>query len=209
MARIFLVDDHQIFREGVASLIDDSEQDVLVASCSDGQDLIERVSSNEVDVVVIDLSLKEGMSFGLIAELKRLFPDLKTIVISMHNDPQIVERAMQAGADGYALKSDAFDDLMFAIRAAERGGRFISPTIISRGDVSISMERPSVDDMPLRQRQILEQLAHGRSNKKIAAELEIALPTVKNHLSVLFKKYGVSNRVELLAKLRPFDHGQL
>lgn len=205
MARIITVDDHHIFREGICSLINKSEKDTLVASLSNTRGIDETIREFQADVVLLDLSLESGMAYSEIAHLKAQHHRLKVIVLSMHDDQVTVEKAMQAGADGYALKRDAFDDLLFAIRAAERGGRFISPTIISKGDVSITMEKPSVDDMPARQRQILKLLAQGKSNKQIAAEIGIALPTVKNHLSVLFKKYGVSNRVGLLAKLDTFD----
>lgn len=206
MAHIAIVDDHQIFREGVAALVETSPVDTLIGTLSDTVGLDRLIREKGADTVLLDLSLEGRMTFGEIERLKRDHPGVKVIVLSMHADQPTVEKAMQAGADSYALKQDAFDDLIFAIRASERGGRFISPTIISQGNVSIAMEKTSLDDMPKRQREILQLLTRGLSNKQIAAELGIALPTVKNHLSVLFRKYGVSNRVGLLAKLDLISH---
>ncbi|WP_350333439.1 response regulator transcription factor [Coralliovum pocilloporae] len=201
MARIVLVDDHPIFREGLEALIDRSAQDEFTASLGEPSRLHQVIQQKKADVVLMDLSIEGRMTFDVISTLKDRFPALILIVLSMHGDQPTVERAMQAGADGYALKQDAFEDLLFAIRAAERGGRFISPTIIGHGNVSIDMQKPDVTTMPERQRQILTLLAEGKSNKQIASDLGIALPTVKNHLSTLFRKYGVSNRVGLLHKL--------
>jgi len=108
---------------------------------------------------------------------------------------------MQAGADGYTLKRDAFEDIVFALRATERGGRFISPAIIGGDNVSITIDKPAAEKLPERQRQIIQLVANGKSNKQIAGILDIALPTVKNHLANLYRKYGANNRVELLNKL--------
>lgn len=206
MARIIIVDDHQIFREGIASLISESEQDELVGTLAETRDIDASIRSLKADVVLLDLSLGKRLTYPDISHLKQAFPKLIVIVLSMHDDQVYVEKAMQAGADGYALKSDAFNDLLFAVRAAERGGRFISPSIISHGNISIALDKPDLQAMPERQRQILSLLAQGKSNKQIAASLGIALPTVKNHMTLLFKKNGVTNRVGLLAKLNMIEH---
>ena len=201
MARIVVVDDHGVFRDGIVSLIHNSPDDEVVGSFGSTNDLVKRLKETKADTLLLDLQIDGKNSYSEIAEAKSRLPGLKLIVLSMHGDQENVETALQAGADGYALKQDAFEDVLFAIRAAERGGRFISPTIIGNGNKSITVEKPRIEDMPERQRQILELLAKGKSNKQIADELSIALPTVKNHLSVLFRKYGVSNRVRLLVKL--------
>ena len=205
MARIIVVDDHHVFREGICALIRESQGDTVVASLPNAANLNAKIDETNASIVLLDLSIDGELSFDDISNTKKTFPEIKLIVLSMHSDQDTVETAMQAGADGYALKQDAFEDVIFAIRAAERGGRFISPTIIGKGHKSITMEKPSVDEMPERQRQILQLVAKGRSNKQIADELSIALPTVKNHLSVLFRKYGVTNRVRLLVKLSMID----
>lgn len=201
MARIIIVDDHLIFREGVAALVSASEADELVASLPDTGMLDEEITTGSADIVLLDLSFDGVLIYDEVERLKVKHPGLKIIMLSMHSAHDIVEKAMQAGADGYALKQDAFDDVLFAIRSVERGGRFISPTIMGTSNISITMEKPEVDQFPKRQREIIGLLAKGKSNKQIADELKIALPTVKNHLSVLFRKFGVQNRVELLSKL--------
>jgi len=201
LARIVLVDDHRIFREGVAALIARSEEDTLVASLPDCDALERAILEQKADLVVLDLALDTGRTFHQIGRIKRRHPRVRVLILSMHGDQGSVERALQSGADGYTLKQDAFDDLLFAIRAIERGGRFVSPTIMRQGDIAIVMDKPDPDAMPERQRQILQLLAEGKANKQIAAELGIALSTVKNHLNTLFRKYRVTNRVGLLNRL--------
>ena len=190
-----------MFREGICSLIKEAGQDEIVADLDDAKDLHALIEEHDADVVLFDLALGKNMAFQEIKSLKQTFPDVLVIVLSMYGDVLNVERAMQAGADAYTLKRDAFDDLLFAIRASERGGRFISPAIVGGANQSINIEAPDVDSLPPRQREILSLLLDGRSNKQIAADLNVTLPTVKNTLSILFRKYNAKNRVELLAKL--------
>ncbi|MBO6540256.1 MAG: response regulator transcription factor [Rhizobiaceae bacterium] len=199
MARIVLVDDHPVFRQGLESLIDLSGEHELVASLEDKDTLSHTIETTKADLVVLDLSLKSGMSFDEIARLKRSHPALLVLVLSMHDEPEFITRALESGADGYALKQDAFEDLDFAIRSVLRGGRFVSPTILAYQEVHAAA--PSDTDVPDRQREILVCLERGLSNKQIASELGIALPTVKNHLTVLFKKYQVQNRTMLARKI--------
>ncbi len=199
MARIVLVDDHPVFRQGLESLIHLSGEHELVASLEDRETLSQIVESVQADLVVLDLSLKSGMTFDEISRLKRSHPALLVLVLSMHDEPEYVTRALESGADGYALKQDAFEDLDFAIRSVLRGGRFVSPTILAGQDLPAAVsDHPEVPD---RQREILERVERGLSNKQIASELGIALPTVKNHLTVLFRKYQVQNRTMLARKI--------
>lgn len=201
MARIFLVDDHAIMRDGVAAILERSSVDDVVGDQTGLEDLDARLRELRVDVLLLDISLEKGTSLQEIARLKAAHPELLIIILSMHEEASIVERAMQAGADGYTLKRDAFDDIVYAIRAAERGGRFISPSVIGGENVSITIDKPPAEELPERQKQILRLVADGKSNKQIAGILEIALPTVKNHLAVLYRKFGATNRVDLLNKL--------
>lgn len=200
MARIIVVDDHHMFREGVATLIDTSDDDTLVGSLPDTEKLAAAIVENRADVVLMDLSLASGMSYDKIERAKSDHPDLRIVVLSMFGDVPTVERAFQAGADGYVLKQDTFDDLILAIRAAQRGGRFISPSILRNKDQPLQTRRTNMSELPQRQRQIVELLAAGLSNKEIAKTLGIALPTVKNHISALFRKFDTQNRIGLINK---------
>ncbi len=201
MARIFLVDDHEIMRDGIAAIIGRTETHQVVGSQSELDGIDDALTGTQADVLLLDVSLSKGTSLDSISTLKARHPGLRIIILSMHEESSVVERAMQAGADGYTLKRDAFDDIVFALRATERGGRFISPSIIGGDNVSITIDKPEAAKLPERQRQIIQLVANGKSNKQIAGILNIALPTVKNHLANLYRKYGATNRVELLNKL--------
>lgn len=209
MANIIIIDDHPMFREGIASLIEKSPHDNIVASLPDVSGVDEIITSTSPPVVVLmDISLRDGASHDKIKQLKADHRDLLVVVVTMHDDAQTVRRAMQAGADGYTLKRDVFEDLVFAIRSAERGGRFISPTVMRAGSMELMLKQPEDRAaLPMRQKQILALLAQGKSNKQIAADLGIALPTVKNHLSALFKRYNATSRLSLLASLDALPMG--
>lgn len=200
MAKIIVVDDHEIFRQGICALLNQSEVDQVVADLTGVEGLDAAIKDYDPDILVMDLSLQNGMAFDKIKELRGEFPAVKVVILSMHGDQPNVDRALKAGAHCYALKKDAFQDLQFAIRAAERGGQFVSASIINNHRQSADQTTFHIEDLSVRQREILKLVQQGKSNKEIAIFLDLAVPTVKNHLSGLYQKFGVANRVELLAR---------
>lgn len=197
-ARAVIVDDHRIFREGVVALLNDADALDVVGQFDTVEDYRAAQEQVSADILILDISLEEGESLPHIQSLKAAQPGLKILVLSMHEDGAWVERAITAGADGYALKRDAYHDLSYAIGAVLDGGRFISPSVAALA----SRPAPTAEvALPERQAQIVSLIAQGKYNKEIASDLGIALSTVKNHLAALYRKFGVTSRVGLLKAL--------
>jgi DNA-binding NarL/FixJ family response regulator len=201
-ARVLLADDHTLVREGLRLLIDAQPDFTVVAEAGDGADAVEQALSSEVDLAILDVSMPRLTGLQAAAELSRKRPEMRILMLSMHDKEQYFFEALKAGAAGYVLKSAANRDLVEACRAALRGEPFLYPPAV-RALMRDYLERAAhgeatpEDPLTPRETEILKLIAEGHSSEDIGEMLVISKKTVDRHRANVLAKLGMSNRVEL------------
>lgn len=198
--RIALIDDHQLFREGLRAIIAKQPDLEVVGEAADARQGYGVVESSRPDVVVLDLSLPGTDGIAAARELKRRAPTGKVLVLSMHAEAELAAQALKAGAAGYALKNQPSQTVVAAIRQVARGERYIAPEI-----EPYLPEKPAADDaagpigtLSLREREIFALLVRGFTNRAIAQELCISIKTVETHRTHIHRKLNVHSVAELV-----------
>jgi DNA-binding NarL/FixJ family response regulator len=200
--RILLADDHAVVRHGL-KLILDSEPDLeVVAEASDGTEALERATAADVDLAVLDVSMPRLTGIQVARELTRRRPDMRVLILSMHDNERYFFEALRAGASGYVLKSVADRDLVEACRAVMRGEPFLYPaavTALIRDYLERARSGEALPDDPLtpRESEVVKLIAEGNTSKEIAALLTISEKTVDRHRSNILEKLGMRDRVDL------------
>jgi DNA-binding NarL/FixJ family response regulator len=213
MIKVMLVDDQNLVRKGVRSLLELSEEIEVIAEAADGAEAIKLIPQVEPDVVLLDMRMP-GLS-GLDV-LKQLSDDdalPPTIILTTFDDDELVLAGIQSGAKGYLLKDVALADLVNAVKTVAEGGSVVKPAVTQRLLKGLqhlqtdfySLDRP--DPLTDRETEILRLMAGGYSNKEIANSLGVAEGTVKNHVSNILSKMGVRDRTR--AVLKAFELGQI
>jgi DNA-binding NarL/FixJ family response regulator len=201
-AKILLADDHEMVRSGL-KLVLDSEPDLsVVAEAGDGAEALEIALREEIDLAVLDVSMPRLTGLQVAAELHGQRPEMRTLMLSVHDSEQYFFEALKAGASGYVLKSAANRDLIEACRAALRGQPFIYPTAASALvrdylERASRGEETSTDPLTLRELEVTKLIAEGLTSDEVAATLMIAKNTVNRHRDNILEKLGMRNRVEL------------
>ena len=197
--RVMLADDHAILRQGLR-LILESEPDLeVVAEAGDGYEAVKAGSSLEVDLAVLDITMPRLTGIQAAHQLAKLRPDLKILILSMHDNEQYFFEALRAGASGYVLKSGADRDLVEACRATMRGEPFVYPGAV-RALIRDYLDRPDdADEDPLspRELEVLKLVAEGHTTREIAELLVVAEKTVERHRAHILDKLGMRDRVDL------------
>lgn len=189
--RILVVDDHNVVRQGIVSLIKSVPDMSVVAEGSDGRQAVTLFREHRPDVTIMDLRLPVMTGVEAITEIRREFPAARIIVLTTFDGDEDIYRALQGGARGYLLKDMFGDDLMDAIRAVHAGRSRIPAAIAQR-----LADRMGGPDLTPREMDVLKLIVGGRSNKEIGRELFISEATVKTHINSLLGKLGVSDRTQ-------------
>jgi DNA-binding NarL/FixJ family response regulator len=201
--RILLVEDHATVRAGLRLLLESEPDLEVVAEASDGAVAVQRGQAENIDLVIMDVSMP-GVS-GLMAtrRLKQLRPDIKVVALTRHADQTYVRELLRAGVSGYVLKQSAHTELLHAIRAAAAGRQHIDSSLtrhVAAPFVAASMHH--ADDAPRgitpRETDVLRLTAQGHSNKEIAERLDVSVKTVEVHKTNAMRKLGLSGRIQLL-----------
>ena len=193
--KVLLADDHTIMREGLLSLLREQPDIAVVGTAENGREAVEKARRSFPDVVVIDIAMPLLNGIEAARQLRRVLPQTKVIVLTMYADNDYVLRALQAGVQGYLLKKAAAAELLEAIRAVERGGFYLSSEI-SRVVIEryLSSEGSSAEEavaLSDRERQILQLVAEGHTNRQIATALGISPKTVDTHRTRLMTKLDI------------------
>jgi len=194
--RIVVADDHALVREGIRRVLDEEPGFEVVAEVADGETALRRVSELKPDVAVLDISMPGLSGLDVARRLREEHPEVRALILSMHDDTEYVLRAVRAGAAGYLLKDDAGPQLLRqAVRAVHAGDSFFSPAVASRLTDALRAD-PAASEDPLgpltaRELEVLRLVAGGRSNKQIATELGISRRTVESHRESLMRKLGI------------------
>lgn len=195
---VLLIDDHRLVRAGLRALIDDLPGYRVVGEGDDGDQAEELVERHRPDVVIMDISMPRVSGVHAVSALRRRHARLPVVMLSMHAGPEMVLAAMRAGATAYVVKEGAEQELAAALHAASAGERYLSPSL--SGSVLASLREPPAAAQVLspRQREVLRQLALGRSIKEIAFELELSAKTVETHRAQLMQRLGIRDLAGLV-----------
>ena len=199
MIRVAVVDDHPVVRDGVAANLR-AEDIAIVGTGASTRDALSLAKSGSVDIMVLDLELPDGNGLEIVRELKTLAPPLRVVIFSAYAGEERVLRAFENGADSYVLKGTPSDDLADIIRALASGETRIPPEIAAA--LARATGAPRGERLTEREREILQQLGDGLSNKTIAERLNIAERTVKFHITGILGRLGASSRAEAVAIAR-------
>ncbi len=200
VTRVLVADDHAIFRAGLARILNAEPDLSVVGEAGDGQQAVESALAGEVDLVLLDVAMPRLTGLQAAREITERDPNVRVVLLSMHDNEQYVFQALRAGASGYVLKTSAERELVHACRAAMRGEPFLIPAAV-RAVVRDYLERARdgevVDDEVLttRELEVAKLIGEGRSTREIAAALVVSEKTVDRHRSKIFDKLGLHDRV--------------
>jgi DNA-binding NarL/FixJ family response regulator len=206
MIKVMLVDDQNLVRKGVRSLLELSDEIEVVAEATDGAEAIEMIPSVAPDVVLLDMRMPGKSGIDVLKELSGRNELPPTIILTTFDDDELVLAGIRYGARGYLLKDVALAELVNAVRTVAEGGSIVKPAITQRllkglehmHNEFSSLEQP--DPLTERETEILRLMAGGYSNKEIANSLDVAEGTVKNHVSNILSKMGVRDRTRAVLK---------
>jgi DNA-binding NarL/FixJ family response regulator len=189
--RVLCVDDHPIVREGVAAIINLQPDMTLAGSAATGGEALARFAELSPDVALVDLRLPDMTGFELIKKMRDKSPNARIIVLSSHEGDVDIQRALEAGAQGYVVKGIVRDELLDIIRSVHAGKRRLPAAVAQK-----LAEHMAEDSISPRELEVLSLIAAGKRNKEIAGELSIAEDTVKMHVRNILSKLQVSDRTE-------------
>lgn len=192
--KVLLADDHRIVTEGLKSLLAHSFE--IIGIVEDGRSLIAAAKTLKPDVVVVDLSMPLLNGIDAIPLLRNQDPDVKIVILTMHQDPAYARRGLAAGAQGFVLKHSAADELVLAINAALKGRKFTSPALTPV--LRSNGQEDKIGEMTPRKREILKLFAEGKSAKEIAVALAISPRTVEFHKYQLMEMHGIESNAGLV-----------
>ncbi len=204
MIRVLIADDHGIVRQGTRSLLDKESDIQVVGEAEDGRIAVELTNSLGPDVVVMDIAMPHLNGLDAAAQIARRHPDIGIIILSMHEEEDYLVRALSAGVRGYLLKETAQIDLVRAVRSVASKKAFFSPAVAQMlvDDFTRQMQRKGVVDsydlLTEREREILQLLAEGKSNKEAATVLNLSPYTIETHRNNLMQKLNLHNTAEIV-----------
>lgn len=200
--RVLLVDDHPILREGLKRLLESQGTVQVVGSVETALAAVATASLTRPDVAIIDLSLPDHDGRWLLRQLKKEFPEMPVLVLTMHLDPDSVVSALTEGASGYLTKTASHHELLQAIETVHSGGSYLQPRIAPHvvGALRCRPSPKNSDNLTDRELDILELVADGLSNQAVAERLFVSVSTVKAHLRSCFRKLDVTTRTEVVVE---------
>jgi two-component system, NarL family, response regulator DegU len=210
MTKIIIVDDHQLFREGVKRILDFEDTFEVVAEGDDGGDIVNLYSNHLPDVVLMDINMPGKNGVEATADLVAVYPDAKVIMLSIHDDESYVTHALKSGALGYMLKEMDADEIVEAIKVVANGGSYLHPKVTknlvsefrrlseheNKGNFHQTEIRRPFHLLTKRECEVLQLLTDGQSNRSIGETLYISEKTVKNHVSSILQKMNVNDRTQ-------------
>ena len=199
---VLVCDDHELFREGVKTILNSQPEIEVVGEASDGKQAVETALRLNPDVVLMDISMPVLKGFDAVRRVKKARPNIKLLILTVYDDEDLVARCLDAGASGYVLKDSPPLQLVYAIQAVSRGQQYMSPGVLT-GVVRQYIAQPSefkggYESLSDREREILVLLAEGHSLKTIAVQLNLSVKTVDAHKYNLMRKLDLHDRSELI-----------
>jgi DNA-binding NarL/FixJ family response regulator len=203
MIRVFLVDDHEIVRRGIAELIDRERDLEVVGEAAAARGTLARIAATRPDVVVLDVKLPDGSGIDLCRAIRSAHPELPCLMLTAYDDDEASQSAVLAGASGYVLKDIRGQKLVESIRTVAAGGSLIGVAVAERvraklaaSEAGTTAGSPPGRRLTLRERQVLDLISDGLTNRQIGDRLGLAEKTVKNYVSDLLAKLGMERRTQ-------------
>jgi len=200
--RILICDDHTLFVEGIKAMLRNEPSLEIVGEARDGRQAVEQVKHLRPDLLLMDVSMPDMNGFEATQQVHKFDPTVKVLILTMHDEEELVARCLEAGAAGYIIKDAPASQLLYAIEMVQKGERYLSPVVLKKVMETYvkNTNRPqtSYDRLSPREREVLKLLAEGLSVKEIATRLDLSVKTVDAHKTNLMKKIGVHDRAELI-----------
>ena len=196
---IVLADDHVMFRQGVKRIIEETPGLKVVGEANDGLELLNLLKAQEPALVLLDISMPHLRGLEATREIKKLYPRVKVIFLTMHRTREFLQQALEAGADGFLLKEDADFELLRAIEAVREGKKFISPLLATEmADLALRDQPADPDPLSPREKTIVKLLVEGKTPKEIADLLYISVFTVRRHRDNIMRKLNLTRLADLI-----------
>lgn len=199
---VFIADDHQILRESLVILLSQDPDIQVGGQAADGQEAFNKIRALKPDVAVLDISLPHLNGIDLAAKLRQELPEVRTVILTMHKSEDFVTRALAAGVRGYVVKENALEELIHCIKSVAAGKVYLSDTITELVVNSLvqdtASQGPGAEQLSTREREILQLLAEGASNKEISQWLSLSVKTVETHRANIMRKMGFRNITDLV-----------
>ena len=203
--RIVIAEDHTILRQGLKSLLSAHGDLEVVGEAEDGLQAVQCIQTTEPDLLLLDLNMPRMDGISVIKDIKRRYPDIRIVALTMHKNEEYVLQAFQSGVDGYCLKSSSHEELMMAIKAVLDGKHYVDPDVSEKvlegyleGQKTIK-QRSSWDTVTSREREVLKLVAEGYQNREIADFLCISVKTVEKHRANIMRKLDLHSASTLTA----------
>jgi DNA-binding NarL/FixJ family response regulator len=199
LIRVYLVDDHEVVRRGVASLLETDDMIEVVGQAGSATVALREILDLRPDVVVLDNHLPDGSGVDICREMRSVDPSIKGLILTTYDDAEAISAAILAGASGYVLKRIEGNSLISGVRLVAGGHSLIDPTVASRVVEQMEMQKKSLDvicELTPQQRKIFFLIAQGMTNRQIAENLYLAEKTVKNHVTGLLARLGLQHRTQ-------------
>jgi len=199
MIQILVADDHEVVRQGVRSLLEAHPDWSVCGEAVTGREAVAKAIEGRPDVVILDVTMPEMNGLEAARQIRRAVPTTKILVLTVHEIDQLVQEFIDAGVHGYLLKADTGRILVDAVKAVLRGERFFAPRLGEAADSTLARDStPRIETLTRREREVLQLLAEGKSNKEIGAALRISVKTAETHRARLMAKLGIHSMAELV-----------
>lgn len=199
MIRVLIADDHAVVREGLRQIITKQADMVVADEAATGADVLNKVGEASYDVVLLDLSMPGRSGLEILGDIKRVHPETRVLILSVHAENLYAVRALKAGASGYLSKESAPEQLVEAIRKVSGGGKYITPSLAERlaNELETDFDKPPHEKLSDREYQVLCMLASGKTVKEIADELSLSVPSISTYRARVLEKMNMKNNAEL------------
>lgn len=198
--KVLIAEDHETVREGLKLILAGQSDLDVVGDAGDGRSAVDLAQRLEPDVVLMDISMPHLDGLKATAKLKACCPDTHVLALTRHKDYSYLQQILRAGASGYVLKQSPASELVHAIRAVAKGGKYLDPAVVDRVLGSFADPKPAFEGPPITEREteILRMISWGYSNKEIANRLDLSVKTVEVHKTNAMKKLGMSSRIDIV-----------
>lgn len=195
MKSVYICEDHQIVIDGIVHILEQSGQYHPISWFKTASDFLQALQSESPDLIILDLNLPDGNSMEFIADIRRDHPDVRILILTMHNDPLLAEKARKEGVNGFLLKDFGEEELLYALNIILGGGYYTNPEIDQTRAENSSTKALFLTK---REKEVILLTAQGKSSAEIAEELFLSHHTVNTHRRNIYKKMGISNLKELI-----------
>jgi DNA-binding NarL/FixJ family response regulator len=200
MIKILIVDDHAVVRRGLKQIFSDEPEMSVFGEAADTRELANIIDTENWDIIILDITLADRSGLDLLAELKRKYPLLPVLILTVHPEEQYAIRALKSGSDGYVNKRSAPDELIKAVTKVVSGGKYISPALAEKlaNSLQDGFEKPLHEKLSNREYQVTCMIASGKTLKEIADELYLSVKTVRTYRQRIMEKMNFTSNAELI-----------